>query len=91
MKLSCRIALNSSLFKGKCILEIGAGNALCGVVAATVASHVTLTDFNEVVLKNIESVISLNTGLHRMTCSERGENNLPCLGSEVTNIEVLFD
>ena len=81
-----RLALNTSLFEGRHILEIGAGNALCGVTVASYAAHVTLSDFNEVVLKNIKNIVDLNSGQYEMTyCS--GGNNMPCLNTN-TNIEV---
>ena len=82
------MALNSSLFQSKRILEIGAGNALCGITVASSSASVTLSDFNEVVLSNIENIIALNCGDYHMTyCSGGSEKS--CLGAEnLNNIEV---
>jgi predicted nicotinamide N-methyase len=61
---------NKHLLKGKRVLEIGAGCALTGLVAAKLLSHdridpdlssqVIITDFNRVVLENIQRNILLN-------------------------------
>lgn len=61
---------NKHLVRGKRILEIGAGCALTGLVAAKLASHqcsntdvdcqVIITDFNHTVLENIKRNILLN-------------------------------
>jgi predicted nicotinamide N-methyase len=84
-----RLALNVSLFKGKRILEIGAGNALCGVTIASFASHVTLSDFNEIVLNNIDSIVEINSGEYQMThCSDGISSS--CLGDNNDRIEVFI-
>lgn len=85
-----RLGLNANLFKGKKVLEIGAGNALCGVTVASTAadSFVTLSDFNEVVLNNIESIVELNSGDYHMTYCGGGGSSMPCLGPGAGSIEV---
>ena len=46
-------------FKGKTVLELGSGPGLCGLIAATTAKKVVLTDYQELVMdlidKNIQS------------------------------------
>jgi hypothetical protein len=80
--------LNTHLFQNKKILEIGAGNALCGVTIAPFVSHITISDFNEVVLNNIESIVDLNSGDYQMTSSGGGTNAGSCLGNRTSGIEV---
>lgn len=88
----CRLALNTSLFHNKHILEIGAGNGLCGVTVASFASHITMSDFNEVVLHNIESIVDLNSGDYKMSYSnDASANSRSCLGDDTSRIEVRCD
>lgn len=77
------------MFQDKRILEIGAGNALCGVtVASLCSSHVTMSDFNEVVLNNIESIVELNSGEYKMAHDNACKNSESCLGQDTSSIEV---
>lgn len=74
--LSAWVVSNPHLLSGKTVLELGAGCGLVGLVAAGVkkadvengrrttecaASEVLLTDFNRVVLRNLEQNIRLNS------------------------------
>ena len=84
----CRLALNTNVFKNRNVLEIGAGNALCGMTVGPFASHVTISDFNEVVLRNIENTIALNSGEYKMTYLNEYAHQHTCLGAYPTEIEV---
>eukprot|EP01041_Mallomonas_annulata_P005958 gene5958-12027_t len=58
-----RILLNMNwLLNKKNILELGAGLGLAGLVSSKFASYVCLTDFNEVVLENLQYNVNLNIG-----------------------------
>ena len=52
---------NNSLIKDKKILEIGAGLGLLGIVAAKYANHVTMTDYNEIVLQTLVKNVEINS------------------------------
>jgi len=61
--LSIFIVCNSQLFKGKRVLEIGAGTGLPSIVASKICgSHCTVTERadEERVLKNLADIIKLN-------------------------------
>jgi len=60
--LSKWIANNRERFAGKDVIEIGAGCGLTGLAAAlmTQSRSIVLTDFNDVVLQNLERNIKLN-------------------------------
>lgn len=44
------------------VLEVGAGNGLVGLLAGMFASRVTISDFNQEVVHNIQINIQLNSG-----------------------------
>lgn len=52
---------NNNLITGKKVLEIGAGLGLLGIVAAKYANHVTMTDYNEIVLQTLDKNVQINT------------------------------
>jgi hypothetical protein len=58
--LSRWIAMNSSFFEKKLVLEIGAGTGLCGIVAGACGSSVVISDYTDIILKNIAENIRLN-------------------------------
>lgn len=60
--LSRMLCKHPEKIRGKCVLEIGSGLGLTGLVASHIASDVTLSDFNPAVLRNLEANVSLNAG-----------------------------
>ena len=58
------IASNPDIVRGKEVIELGAGCGLTGISAGAPnlgrAKSVTLTDFNDIVLKNLENNIGMN-------------------------------
>ncbi|ETW09661.1 hypothetical protein, variant [Aphanomyces invadans] len=61
IKLATFIHHNQHLVAGKRVLELGAGTALPGLLAAKLgAAHVMLTDKDEVALRNARGAIKLN-------------------------------
>ncbi|RHY30257.1 hypothetical protein DYB32_004455 [Aphanomyces invadans] len=61
IKLATFIHHNQHLVAGKRVLELGAGTALPGLLAAKLgAAHVMLTDKDEVALRNAREAIKLN-------------------------------
>jgi predicted nicotinamide N-methyase len=48
------------MIRGKCVLELGAGLGLCGIVASSFASSVLMTDYNEAVIDCLKYNISIN-------------------------------
>lgn len=46
--------------EGKSVLELGAGPGLCGLIAATKARQVVLTDYQEVVMDLIDKNMMCN-------------------------------
>ncbi|CAM9474305.1 unnamed protein product [Choristocarpus tenellus] len=59
--LSRWIHANPAIFTGQCVLELGSGLGLCGLVAAFSAWEVTLSDFNPVVLHTLQGNVALNS------------------------------
>ena len=51
-----------NLIAGKTVLEIACGLGLCGITAASFSDEVTITDFNEAVLKHLVKNVSVNSG-----------------------------
>ena len=48
-----------------------------------------MSDFNEVVLNNIDSIVDLNSGNYRMSYAQNEADNVcSCLGEDTSNIEV---
>ena len=47
-------------FKDKNVLELGAGPGLCGLIAATKAKSVVLTDYMDVVMELIDTNLKCN-------------------------------
>lgn len=60
--LSRWMCANPEVIRGRCVLEVGSGLGLCGLVAAHLADTVTLSDFNPVVLRALEANVALNAG-----------------------------
>jgi len=59
--LSRWINYNNDIIKDKTVLEIGAGLGLLGMVAAKYASHVAMTDYNEIVLQTLVKNVEINS------------------------------
>lgn len=59
--LSRWINANNDQITDKRVLEIGAGLGLCGIVAAKYAKHLTMTDYNEIVLNTLAKNVEINT------------------------------
>lgn len=77
--LSRWICNHTSLFQNKSVLEIGAGTGLCGIVASACNANVTITDYTDIILKNISQNIQLNTGNHLINGTVSCLNDkLPC-------------
>jgi Predicted methyltransferase len=75
--LASFLASHPDMVRDKCVLELGAGQGLCGLVAHHVgASKVLLTDGDTAVLKNLRYNVNLNT-----TTKESGRNNDKCSSS----------
>lgn len=49
---------NGKLVRNKVVLECGSGQGLCGIVAGRYAAAVTLSDFSEILVNNLEYNIS---------------------------------
>lgn len=60
--LSRMLCKHPEQIRGKSVLEIGSGLGLTGLVASHMASDVTLSDFNPLVLRNLEANVALNAG-----------------------------
>ena len=58
--LSRWISLQSKFFQRKLVLEIGAGTGLCGIVACACGSSVVISDYTDIILRNIAQNIRLN-------------------------------
>jgi hypothetical protein len=58
--LSRWISLHSNFFQRKLVLEIGAGTGLCGIVACACGSSVVISDYTDIILRNIAQNIRLN-------------------------------
>lgn len=71
--LSRWLCAHPEVMQGCSVLEVGAGLGLCGLVAAHLASHVTLSDFNPMVLRALEANVTLNTGWSTATTTQQGE------------------
>ncbi|OQR97888.1 hypothetical protein ACHHYP_09851 [Achlya hypogyna] len=71
--LSWFVASNRDLFRGKTVLEVGAGAGLAGFVAAQFAAHTAITDGNDVVLRllrrNVEHT-DANAGVYKLLWGE---------------------
>jgi len=52
---------NKKLMQGKSVHEIGSGCGLVGLVAATVASETTLSDYKDEILQNLQQNVKLNS------------------------------
>eukprot|EP00596_Hydrurales_sp_CCMP1899_P010625 CAMPEP_0119051870 /NCGR_PEP_ID=MMETSP1177-20130426/73346_1 /TAXON_ID=2985 /ORGANISM="Ochromonas sp, Strain CCMP1899" /LENGTH=316 /DNA_ID=CAMNT_0007031225 /DNA_START=480 /DNA_END=1427 /DNA_ORIENTATION=- len=61
--LSRLLVNNKGILHDKKVLECGAGLGLCGIVSGSLgASAVTLTDFNDTLVKNLQYNIQINEG-----------------------------
>ena len=49
---------NRTLVRNKVVLECGSGQGLCGIIAGRYAAAVTLSDFSEILVNNLEYNIS---------------------------------
>ncbi|EQC37307.1 hypothetical protein SDRG_05528 [Saprolegnia diclina VS20] len=71
--LSWFVAANNELFRGKNVLEVGAGAGLAGFVASQFAAHTAITDGNDVVLRlltrNVEHT-QANCSIHKLLWGE---------------------
>ncbi|KDO29369.1 hypothetical protein SPRG_05905 [Saprolegnia parasitica CBS 223.65] len=71
--LSWFVAANNHLFRGKNVLEVGAGAGLAGFVASQFAAHTAITDGNDVVLRlltrNVEHT-QANCSIHKLLWGE---------------------
>ena len=52
---------NNHLLLNKNVLEIGAGLGLVGIVCSKYCNHITMTDYNEIVLQALKKNIEINT------------------------------
>eukprot|EP00054_Salpingoeca_dolichothecata_P018636 m.114719 g.114719 ORF g.114719 m.114719 type:complete len:349 (+) comp22947_c0_seq4:3-1049(+) len=66
---------NRHMFANQTVLELGSGCALPGIVAARVATHVSMTDYVNQVIDNIKYNIDLNSNLDEDEDSDEDEPN----------------
>lgn len=59
-RIICRYS--DTLVQGKSVLEVACGLGLCGIIAAHFSNEVTITDFNEAVLKQLVRNVAVNQG-----------------------------